>query len=135
MTRIEISICHPAIRKFRPDLPSHKTLWHYKLQNALSVLIKEVLNHESVIKRVYHKVSLPKLMSFLGLCNYNILVIGQRNTWMINARTSHKRHFIGTRYCIGLSNKRRLKDTWSRLHDFVLKYACRGATIKVFCLN
>ena len=31
MMRIEISICHAAMKKFRPDLPLVKTLWHEKM--------------------------------------------------------------------------------------------------------
>ena len=31
MTRVEVSICHDAIMKFRPDLPPVMTLWHMKM--------------------------------------------------------------------------------------------------------
>ena len=41
MTRLEVSILHAALKKYRPDLPSLKTLWHERMQNALELLIKQ----------------------------------------------------------------------------------------------
>lgn len=66
MTRVEISICRAAIEKFRPDLPSVKTLWHAKVQTALDEVIKQVLNDETVIAGVYRWLSLPTLLGLIG---------------------------------------------------------------------
>ena len=38
----------------------------------------------------------------LARSKINIMAIGSKNTFMINARTGHKQHFVGTRQAIGL---------------------------------
>ena len=85
MTRVEISICHAALEKFRPDLPSVRTLWHLKMQNAIDLIINKVLNHKDILPLVYRKLSLPILLGSLGLCSYNLMVIGRRYSWIVNA--------------------------------------------------
>ena len=105
MTRVEISICSAALEKFRPDLPSVRTLWHLKMQNAIDLIINKVLNHKDILPLVYRKLSLPILLGSLGLCSYNLMVIGRRYSWIVNAQTSHSKHFVGTRYILGLPTK------------------------------
>ena len=61
------------------------------------MIVQEVLNNKTVVKHVYQKLSMPLLLGSLGHCTYNLLVIGRQNSWIINAKTSHKQHFIGTR--------------------------------------
>lgn len=94
-----------------------------------------MLNHDEVVEEVYRKLSLPTLLGHLGMCSYNSMVIGRYNTWMVTARTSHKRHFIGTKYTLGLSKSVIGAQIWRRLEAFVLRYASRGSTTRIFCLN
>ena len=90
MTRLEVSINRSALQKFKPWQPSVKTLWHEKTQAALDVIIANVLNNKTVLKHVYKKLSLPHLIGKLGQCSENLLLIGRENSWLVNARTSHK---------------------------------------------
>ena len=66
------------------------TLWREKTQAALDVIIANVLNNKTVLKHVYKKLSLPHLIGKLGMCSENLLLIGRENSWLVNARTSHK---------------------------------------------
>ena len=78
-----------------------KTLWHSKMQAAMELLVEKILNDERVIIQVYRKLSLPTLLGLIGRCNTNLLIVGKRNSWIVNARTSHRRHYIGTKKAIG----------------------------------
>ena len=105
MTRLEVSICSAALEKFRPDLPSMRTLWHSKMQAAMDLLTAEVLNHRTVIPQVYRRLSVPSLLGRIGGCMDTMMIIGKRSTWMVNARSSNDRRFIGTKQLIGLPLK------------------------------
>ena len=120
---------------YNPQLPSIKTSWHKRMQAALNVLIKDVLNNRDMIPMTYRKLSLPYLMGHLGRCKVNLLVIGGRNSWLINARTAHARHFVGTRQAIGLSSKATNIQMWKKLESFAQRFAASGSRIKVFCLH
>ena len=61
------------------------------------MIVQEVLNNKTVVKHVYQKLSMPLLLGSLGHCNINLLIIGRQNSWIVNAKTSHKQHFVGTR--------------------------------------
>ena len=65
----------------------------------------------------------------------NLLIIGRENSWLVNARGTHKQYFIGTRQAIGLSSKAESRGDWERLAKLVLKYAAIGSKVKVFCLH
>ena len=54
------------------------------------------------MKLAYCKLSLHYLFAKLAKSEINIMAIGSKNPFMINARTSHKQHFVGTRQAIGL---------------------------------
>ena len=135
MTRLEISICAAALQQFKPWQSSVKTLWHSKMQAALSTIVQDVLHNKAVVKHVYRTLSLPHLLGSLAQCKVNLLLIGRENTWLVNARTPHKRHFVGTRQAVGLTNKAMKIASWAKLEALVLRYAARGSIIKVFCLH
>ena len=65
----------------------------------------------------------------------NLLLIGRENSWIVNARTSHKQHFVGTRQLVGLTGEARNVDSWRKLKTLALRFASSGATLKVFCLH
>ena len=135
LTRLEISICRRALQKFRPWQASIKTLWHKKTQVALDFIVKEVLQSKTVLKHIIRSLSLPHLLGKLGQCSTNLLLIGRENSWLVNARTSHKQHFVGTRKLVGLTRKASRFDTWKALKTFALRYASTGSTIRVFVLH
>ena len=135
LTRLEMSICRSALQKFKPWQPSVKTLWHRKTQETLDMFVKDVLNKKTILKHVYKNLSLPHLLGLLGQCPVNLMMIGKENSWIINARTSHKQHFVGTRHVIGLSRKQFGAKFWQRLQALALRYASPGSVVKVFCLH
>ena len=104
-------------------------MWHTKVKNALNLLVKDVLNDERALSLTYRRLSLPSLLGVFGHCDVNILAIGQQNSWLINARTSHKKHFVGTKIAIGLTHKATDKTAWRKLEAFVLRYAAPGSSI------
>ena len=63
------------------------------------------------------------------------MLIGKNTSWIVNARTSHKRHFVGTKQIVGLTTKALRAESWARLETLALRYASSGSTIKVFCLH
>lgn len=135
MTRLEVSICPAALVKYAPHQPSVKTKWHSKMQAAMDLLVHDVLNNKEVIQLVYRKLSLPTLLGLLGHCSNNLMVIGTRNTWMINARTCHRRHFIGTKQVINMDFKKGKLYLLKKLKTFALRYAASGSIVKVFSLH
>ena len=110
MARLEISICQDALIKYRPHQVSVKTLFHLKMQAALCIIIDEVLNDSHAKAFTYRKTSIPTLIGKLGHCDFNLLAIGKRHSWIINASTAHDRHFVGTRHAIGLTTKASNQD-------------------------
>ena len=106
LSRLEVSISEEALMKFRIWQPSVKTLWHKKIETALKLILDHVFNNEQVLKQCYRRLSVSHLLGHIGRCKESILAVGSKNSWLIIARTSHKRHFIGTRHSIGLSSPR-----------------------------
>ena len=63
------------------------------------------------------------------------MLIGKENSWIVNARTSHKQHFVGTRQLVGLKGNARDLKSWRKLKTFALRFAAPGATLRIFCLH
>jgi len=89
MTRLEVSICQAAIEKFNPFQAMIKTLFHSKVQAAIDHLVEKVLNDRHVVSKVYHKLSLPTLLGFIGRCCVNLMIVGKTHSWIVNARATH----------------------------------------------
>ena len=134
LSRLEVSISEEALMKFRIWQPSVKTLWHKKVESALKLILDHVFNNEQVLKQCYRRLSVPHLLGHIGRCKENILAVGSKNSWLINARTSHTRHFIGTRHSIGLSSPTAGSKLFSRLDNLVLRYAALGSKVNVYWL-
>ena len=60
-------------------------------------MVDGVLNDETVLFYCYRELLVPQLLTLLGRVTNNILAIGKKECWLINARTAHKGHFIGTK--------------------------------------
>ena len=101
----------------------------------MASLQEDILNNPAIAANVYKRLSLPHLIGELSLSKVNLLLIGNENTWVVNARTSHKEHFVGTKLAIGLTAKAQNTRKWLRIADFVLRYAASGSTVKIFNLN
>ena len=135
MTRIEVSICHGAFKRFSPQFSSIRTNWHLKIQAAMDYLVSEILNDQDTIKMAYRQMSVPKLLALFGRAKENLLLIGSHNCWLINAKTFLPRRFVGTRLAAGMTRLANSEVTWKRLNEFVKRYAAPNATVKVFCLH
>ena len=84
--------------------------------------MEDVLHNKNVTRNVYRKLSVPHLLGNIGNCGVNLLIIGKENSWIVNATTSHKNHFVGTRQSIGLTSKAANTVSWKQLETFVLRY-------------
>ena len=96
MTRVEVSLCRLALQRYRPLDVGSKTVWHLAADRALKTLAGDVLNHEPICAGAYRELSLSTLLGLLGRCPGNALVVGQHYSWLINAATCHRQHYVGT---------------------------------------
>ena len=117
MTRLELSIFKGLMPEGEPMDGSYKTLWHKKIVAALDKLVAGVLNNKGVTPNVYQKMSVPRLLASLGRSNGNILAIGRARSFMINANTVHKGHFVGTVINYGYDSKLGHGHNWDRLRN------------------
>ena len=62
------------------------------------------------------------------------MVVGSTNSWVINARTSSNRHFVGTHRRIGLSSKASREASWRDLKEMAIQYSSLGADVVVYAL-
>ena len=135
LTRLEVSIYLDAEGRYNPLLPGVKTLWHIKMQCALDELAAGVLNNTKVLCKTYRRLNIPMLLASLVGSDINVLAIGRRQSWVVNARTPDRRRFTGTKinygYDPGLCNY----NNWQRLEDQVRRYASASAITKVYILS
>ena len=84
--------------------------------------------------QVYRRLSLPTLLGLIGNSSTNLMIIGSNTSWIVNASTYHKRHFVGTKQVVGIRSNSGKKNIWQRLETFALRYINPGSTVKVYCL-
>ena len=135
LTRLEVSIYPDTEDRYNPMLPSVKTLWHIKMQCALDELAAGVLNNKKVMRKTYRKLNLPMLLASLVSSDINVLAIGRRQSWIINARTPDRHHFTGTKINYGYDAELNNYQNWQRLEEQVRRYASSNATTKVYILK
>ena len=116
-------------------LPSVKTLWHLKMQYALDELAAGVLNNTKVLSKTYRRLNVPMLLASLVRSDINVLAIGRRQSWVINARTPDQNHFTGTKINYGYDATLSNYQNWPRLEEQVRRYASSNATTKVYILK
>lgn len=126
LTRLEVSICGAALEKFKLYQASVKTLWHVKVQKALETLVQSVLNDSAILRDTYRVLHLRKLLALIGSSKVNILAIGEHRTWLINAKTSHPRHFIGSARALGVKAIMSRKNSKDLLEVFCKRHAACG---------
>ena len=135
LTRLEVSIYLDAEGRYNPLLPGVKTLWHIKMQCALDELAAGVLNNKKVMCKTYRKLNVPMLLASLVRSDINVLAIGRRQSWMINARTPDRWHFTGTKINYGYDAVLNNYQNWQRLEEQVRRYASSNAKTKVYILK
>ena len=84
---------------------------------------------------VYRKLSVPTLVGLLGRCAANLLIIGLKHSFIVNARTAANSQYCGTVQAIGLTKKATNQRMWLRLEHMALRFASAGCAIKVHCLH
>ena len=135
VTRLEVSILADAITLGNPLHVPMRTLWHLKTRNALKSIATNVLNDEAVKTLAYRRLFIHDLLSSLAQGGPNILAIGRYNAWIINARTAHMQHFIGTHKPIDLLPRMKNKYEIMKLKTLALRHAAIGSAVKVFYLH
>lgn len=105
MTRLELSIHRDSIERYNPWSRTIRKTWDQKICNAMDKLLQSVLNHRKAQNLLSWSVSVSSVISRLTRTENNILAVGRRHSWIINAGTGHKYHFIGTRAVAGLTVK------------------------------
>ena len=93
------------------------------------------LNDEEVLEHAYRKVPVSILLTLLAKTPVNVLAIGKKECWIINAKTPHRRHFVGTSCATTLYEGFLELRKWDRLEEFVAKFASAGARINVYWLH
>ena len=118
MTCLEVSICRDAIRTYRPFVPTNRTMWHYVADKTLKALVSKVLNHQRVVYQNYRKLNLPTVLGLIGRFKKNAHVIDQQHSWIINTKTCHPLHYVGSEKALSLTFKANSKYRWQKLQTF-----------------
>ena len=79
--------------------------------------------------------SIARLLNRVCTTSENILAIGRRHSWVINARPSHTYHFVGTRACAGSNDATKRNQQMERLKNLALRYTSPGAMVHVYWLH
>ena len=134
MTRLEISLCSGALRRYKPFQPSMKTLWFKKVNAAFQHLDKLVLNDKQVLKMCHRRLNIAHFLDELSLSQVQVLAIGHHASWLVSHKTAHRNHFVGTqlRHKDGCGGQRSLKA--SRIATFVKRFAAADSQIRVYSL-
>lgn len=74
-----------------------KQYWHKKVPLVLNLILETVLNNNEVLSKVNRQMSLNQTIYNLGKIKYNCLVVGRDSSWLVNCKTGHKNHYIGTK--------------------------------------
>ena len=135
MTRLEVSICKDALENYSPFQKSLMTVWYKRITTFIELIHENILNCPYNTENTYRNLIMPELLGRLSNCRFNVLLIGLENTWIVNAKTSHKLHFVGTKLACGLTKKAQRVQSWLKLAQFALRYAAPGSLIKVFKLH
>ena len=132
LTRVELSI--HFLQFLDPVMSGSfmKQRWHTLVPKALQVIVDDVLNSEEVVRLVHRFIDIPEIVHSIGRLSYNCLIIGEMHAWLVNSRTCHPNHFMGTERKISLATRGSTRQTWDRIRDLALRYASEGASIEVF---
>ena len=110
--RLELSIHNVALQRYEITQPSFKTVWHKRIIAGMEALTERFLNDEDTIFYCYRNIAIPTLLNSLSRASINILAIGKKECWIINARTPHPRHFVGTPCSVSIYDLTARLDRW-----------------------
>ena len=132
LTRVELSMHLP--QAFDQVLMGAfmRQEWNSMIPKALMSITDDVLNSAKVVRLVHKFVDIPEIIHSIGRLSYNCLVIGEMHAWVVNCRTCHPNHFMGTERKISMATRGSTRQTWDRVRDLALRYASAGASVEVF---
>ena len=135
MTRLEISLCSGALRRYRPFQPSLKTRWVQRVGAAFERLHRLVLNNERVLAICHRRLNMAHFLGELSLSQVQVLAIGHQASWLVNYRTAHKQHYVGSqlRHKDGCGGRLDLK--LRRIETHVKRFASPASPIRVYNLT
>lgn len=96
LTRLELSIHEAALIKQHMLEPSIKIMFHKRIADCMQDFTVRLINEKEVWSQCYRRVPVSKVLALLAMAPVNILAVGKNESWMINASTPHKRHFVGS---------------------------------------
>ena len=135
ITRVELSLHVDSLSGCNWDVDDMRYAWHVKIPRVLDVITEGVLNHETVLRGCFKKLSLHALLSHFGQVAPNFLVIGTERSWLINCSTSHINFFVGTESRVHLDKNVHNKHMWTRIEQLVKRYAFPGSKVFIFYLG
>ena len=103
VTRLEVSICREALDRHNLLRCDYGGNWNEKICTAMGQLVEYVLNDRDILEQTYRSVSVSSIITSITRSNHNLLAVGKRHSWIINARTGHRNHFVGTRAVAGMT--------------------------------
>ena len=130
-----MSICREALDRYEPSHRDFGGTWHLRVCNSMDRLVEFVLNNRTILQLTYRSVSVSRMIIRLSKTTDNILAVGKRHSWIINASTGHNYHFIGTRAVAGMTKNGQDKQQIERLKNLVLRYASIGSVTRVYWLH
>ena len=110
-------------------------MFHKRIADCMQDFSVRFINEKEVWSQSYRKVPISKLLALLAMAPVNILAVGKNESWMINASTPHKRHFVGSSCSNKLYERPSEMTQWDRLKYFVAKFASLGARVDVYWLH
>ena len=105
------------------------------MRNLMNKLVTNVLNAECVRSRAYRSLNIPKMIGLIGRVRINLMIIGRDNCWLVNTKTSHREHFVGTKHTFDSTDSDTSVRSQGKLRNLALRYASPGATVEVYILR
>ena len=118
LTRLEISIHADAISTYNPWQAKVKTVWHKIISRTMTYVATQVLLDKQVAENVCKALNFSSWICSISNVDINLMIIGRYQSWLVNAATVSKAHFVGTRRQIGLSCQGKRAASWKALADF-----------------
>ena len=73
-------------------------MFHRRIADCMQDFTIRMINEKEVHGQCYRRGPVNKLLAMLAMAPVNILAVGKKESWIINASTPHKRHFVGSSY-------------------------------------
>lgn len=105
-----------------------------QMNAIIDEISSNVLNGEGLRERIFKTMSIPRLISSFSQIKKNILILGSFNSWIINCVTSHSGHSVGSECSLGLKARGTGDAFFSRLRQFINRFANPNSSIQVFVL-